>query len=94
MPLTNDQYDSIMLTYSQRRLDNLHLQEERREEAYTRIPELAALENEIQDASLAAAKRRVMGRSFHDDQKSLHQLIGQNKKKKEQLLVQAVYPAD
>ena len=94
MPLTNDQYDSIMLTYSQRRLDNLHLQEERREEAYTRIPELAALENEIQDASLAAAKRRVMGRSFHDDQKSLHQLIGQNKKKKEQLLVQAGYPAD
>lgn len=94
MPLTNDQYDSIMLIYSQRRLDNLHLQEERREEAYTRIPELAALENEIQDASLAAAKRRVMGRSFNDDQKSLHQLIEQNKKKKEQLLVQAGYPAD
>lgn len=94
MPLTNAQYDSIMLTYAERRLENARLQEARRDEAYSRIPELAEIERTISDASLAAARRRVTGTGSADDGKALHALIENQRRRRISLLEEHGFPAD
>ena len=94
MPLTNSQYDSIMYAYSERRMANARLQEARREEAYTRIPELADIERSVSEASLAAARRRIAGDYTEEDRERLHQYIEEQHRHRIRLLEEHGFPAD
>lgn len=60
MSIKNSQYDEIMRDYNRRQLHNKHLQDEHIEEAYTRIPRLAEIDQEISSLSLKKA-RSILG---------------------------------
>ena len=58
MPLQNFQYDTIMREYSRRQSEVQRALEERRKEAYTRVPRLLEIDQEV--ASLSARKARAL----------------------------------
>lgn len=58
MALQNFQYDTIMREYSRRQSEVQRALEERRKEAYTRVPRLLEIDQEI--ASLSARKARAL----------------------------------
>mgnify|MGYP000990666073 CR=1 FL=1 len=58
MPLQNYQYDTIMREYSRRQSEVQRALEERRKEAYTRVPRLLEIDQEV--ASLSARKARAL----------------------------------
>ena len=95
MPLTNAQFDSIMDSYSQRRLANYRIQEARREEAYQKIPELAEIDNAISGASLTLARHKLRGTDDSiQDMAAYYRSIEENKERRLQLLQEHGYPAD
>ena len=60
MSLTKEQHDSIMYHYEQKQARRRRLLEQRRQEAYSAVPEYARLETEIPSA---AVSRRIIWRS-------------------------------
>ena len=91
MPLTNSQFDQVMLEYSERRLANTRIQEARREEVYRQIPEMSAIDDAISSASVDAAKKRLAG-GDRTDLASYHALIREKKDRRAALLEQNGYP--
>ena len=56
MGITNAQYDAVMRVYEKRRIDNHHVEEERRRTAYEAIPELAQLDRAVASLSVEAVR--------------------------------------
>ena len=61
MILNNGQYNAILREYDSIRLQNQHIMKKRQQEAYTKIPALKAIEDELISNSVEAAKRSIMG---------------------------------
>lgn len=99
MPLTNQQYDTIMRGYDRRQYQNYRTQCVRREEIYEKIPRIREIEETISSCSLAHAQQLITVRESEPDRK--HQEILDDLKKhldllrleKEALLTAAGYPA-
>ncbi|MDO5134820.1 MAG: ATP-binding protein [Eubacteriales bacterium] len=92
MPLQNHQYDTIMREYSRRQSAARRALEERRREAFLRIPRLQEIDQEV--ASLSAAKVRALmggGESGLEDLKASISLLSQERTA---LLLSNGYPRD
>ncbi|MDO4338383.1 MAG: ATP-binding protein [Eubacteriales bacterium] len=92
MPLQNFQYDTIMREYHRRQTENRRNLEERRAEAYARLPRLREIDQEV--ASLSARKARSLlngAASGTADLKAAIALLGEERTA---LLLSNGYPAD
>lgn len=92
MGLNNTQYDAIMRRYSQRQSEGLRALEERRREAYAKIPELADIDREVSSLSVSCAKRLLDGETA--DLSRLRTQLRQYADRREQLLARHGFPAD
>ncbi len=92
MPLSNSQFDSLMRVYDQRQLNAQHEAEARRRELYESIPQLTEIDDEITSLSMNAARLLLSGDPSAKN--ALHGKIDLLKKRKEQLITEAGYPAD
>ena len=61
MALTNSQYEQIMRTYEQHRLDNEHRRRRRYADIEKKIPRIRELDDEISSLSLQQARRLLEG---------------------------------
>lgn len=85
------QYNKLLRSYEETRTRHLREQKERRESAYRALPELADLDRQIAESSVAAAKAALDG-----DSSALDTLAERNTQiaaKKKELLQSAGYPA-
>jgi DNA replication protein DnaC len=92
MSLRNDQYNQILREYDNRRLQNKHDLDRRREEAYSAVPELKALEEEMISLSAQSGRLALMGKP-----ESLLELKAKTfelKARQTELLIQNGYPTD
>ena len=62
MPLQNFQYDTIMREYSRRQAQSRHLLEQRTLEAYTKIPRLREIDDEVASLSADKVRRLLSGK--------------------------------
>ncbi len=92
MPLTNPQYDSIMRMYNRRQLRHRHEQEERRQEAYAKIPRLPEIDADI--ASISVQKARDMLNGGPNASLDLRAAIAELAEERTALLVSHGFPAD
>lgn len=92
MALTNTQYDAIMRQYEAIQTENRHLQEQRKAEAYGRLPQLSQIDGSISSLSVAHAKQLLMGDA--DALTELREKLAALRAQKAALLAQAGYPAD
>ncbi len=92
MPLQNSQYDAIMREYNRRQLKHRHTLEEHKQEAYTKIPRLLEIDQEIAAISLRAIRSRLAGTDISDN--SYKDEITRIGKERTQLLTANGYPAD
>ncbi len=92
MPLTNQQYDSILREYEEKQNDSRRLQLARVSEIYEKIPEYEETDHAVSSVSVAHARRLLEGdgQALADLKQSLHALS----EKKRMLLLSAGYPAD
>lgn len=92
MPLSNQQYDSLMRRYERIRLANRHLEKERLSEVYRRIPEFEALDSSLGSFAVSRVKSLLDG----DDSvlAAVHESAIQVQSKKRALLVSAGFSAD
>ena len=92
MPLSNAQYDSIMRSYEERRIENRHIFEGRRDEVYDLIPEYRELDSRLGNLSVEQGKKLIQG-----DEGALHELrdkIAKIRERKQELLAEYGFPAD
>lgn len=92
MPQDDMHYARILRGYEETRNRRLHEQKLRREAVYKKLPELAALDRQIAESSVSAARAALDG-----DPAPLNQLKENNlriSEKKQQILTAAGYPAD
>ncbi len=92
MALKNDQYNQILREYDNRRLQNKHDLDCRLKEAYSLIPALKELEDEM--ISLSATSGRM---ALRGDDSSLMELKARTfelKAKKQELLILSGFPSD
>ena len=92
MSLTNAQYDEIMRGYQNRQLHNRHAAQQRREEAYRRIPQLKQIQDSISSTSVEAARCKLK-----DDMSGYHaamHTLTLLKEEKETLLKEFGYTSD
>ena len=61
MGITNSQYDAVMRVYEKRRIDNHHVEEARRKEAYEAIPELGQLDRAVASLSVETVRQSLAG---------------------------------
>ena len=61
MALTNSQYEQIMHTYEQHRLENEYRRRKRYADIEIKIPQIKELDNEISSLSLQQARRLLEG---------------------------------
>lgn len=92
MALKNDQYNQILRDYDSRRLANKHNLDHRIANAYSLIPELKDLEEEM--ISLSAESGRLALRGDNSALSSLKDKIAQLNKRKAELLMKEGFPAD
>lgn len=92
MALSNQQYESIMRGYEQTRDNNRHVQDERREEVYRRIPKFRLLEMEVGSISVSKAKCLLDGDEHALT--ALHDAIEQISRQKKELLTAGGFPTD
>lgn len=64
MALSNAQYDEIMRGYQNRQLRNRHLTQERLDTAYTNIPQLKSINDQIASLSVEAARKKLADDDF------------------------------
>lgn len=80
MPLQNFQYDTIMREYNRRQAENRRLLEQRRKEAYAKIPRLGEIDEEVAALSAAKARALINGReSGLEDLKASISLLSQER---------------
>lgn len=92
MPLTNQQYDSIIRNYEEKQNRNHRLLETRTQQIYAECPQYHELEGRIATVSVAYAKRLIDG-----DDTALLQMkeeLARLSSQKERLLLKNGYPAD
>lgn len=97
MQLSKEQYDSIMLEYSQTRDRHRHELEQRRRVVYARIPEYRALEAAVPDLVRSGVEeqlRRKTAQDAGDGDTAVRQKIRGITARKEQLLLSAGFPKD
>ncbi len=92
MALQNSQYDRIMRDYNRRQIENRRLQEERQQEVYARLPEMASLDAEIASVSADAVRRSLFGEN--DAGSSVGGRIRQIEERQKKLLLDNGYPED
>jgi DNA replication protein DnaC len=92
MALKNDQYNQILRDYDSRKLSNKHALDRRIEHAYSLIPELKTIEEDI--ITLSARSGRMALRSNESSLDELKVKINELNAKKEALLTRAGLPAD
>lgn len=92
MALTNSQYDQIMRTYEQHRLENEYRQRRRYREICGQIPQFKELDDEISALSLRHARRLLEGDNFALG--ALKEKIHGLSQKKLALLRENGYPSD
>ena len=92
MALTNSQYDQIMRTYEQHRLENEYRRRRRYADIEKKIPQIKELDDEISRLSLQQARRLLEGDESALDtlKKKIHALS----QKKLALLRENGYPSD
>jgi len=61
MSLSRVQYDAVMRIYDKRQIRNNRIMQERKKEAYTKIPELAAIDRETADKAVERLRRSLFG---------------------------------
>ena len=92
MALNNSQYDTILRVYEQKQLHNRNILDKRQQTVYNSVPEINLLNQQISSLSVKQARRLLEG-----DEKALLELREQIRllsKQKEELMVQAGFPAD
>ena len=92
MPLQNYQYDTIMREYSRRQAVNRRTQEEHQAEAYSKIPRLREIDEEV--ATLSARKARALITRQESGLEDLKNDIALLAQERTALLLSAGYPAD
>ncbi len=92
MALKNDQYNQILREYDYRRLQNKHDLDRRIAQAYSLIPELKLLEEEL--ISLSAESGRMALRGDDSDLRALKSKLQDLYLRKKQLLADHHLPAD
>lgn len=90
--LKNDQYNQIIREYDSRRFQNKHALDKRVEEAYARLPQLKALEEEL--ISLAAESGRMALRGDDSGLKCLKEKSALLKERQKELLTRNGFPSD
>ena len=65
MGITNEQYDAVMRVYDRRRMDNHHVEEDRRGNAYRQIPELGSLDRAVAFSAVENVRRSLSPMSVH-----------------------------
>ena len=65
MGITNEQYDAVMRVYDRRRMDNHHIDEDRRRTAYSRIPDLAGIDRAVALSAVENVRRALSPMSVH-----------------------------
>ena len=92
MALNNSQYDTILRTYEQKQLHNRNLLDKRQQNVYNKVPEVGLINQQISSLSVKQARKLLEG-----DEHALSELREQVRllsKQKEDLMVQAGFPAD
>ena len=92
MPLSNAQYDEIMRGYNQRQIRNKHITSKRINEAYTKCPQLKAIDDAIAKASVAQARKLLEGDS--NALNALKKEVADYHDKRQELLASLGYPDD
>lgn len=92
MPLQNFQYDTIMREYNRRQAKNRRTLEEHQREAYTRLPRLREIDDEV--ATLSAAKARSLINRQDSGMEDLKASISLLSQERTALLVSNGYSAD
>ena len=92
MPLSNEQYDSIMRSYEDKRRNDRYLMKKHIEQIYSTIPEYKQIDDSVSSISVMQGMKLLNGDStaLADLKKQLATLASQ----KQQLLVSAGYSAD
>lgn len=93
MTLSKKQFEDIMNGYAARRRENLYRQQQRKDEIYTVIPEIRAIDEKIAHISLDTA-RYMLFHPGEDKKDELHRQIYGLSMDKIDLLVRHGYPAD
>ena len=92
MALNNSQYDTILRTYEQKQLHNRNILDKRQQNVYNKVPEVQLINKQISSLSVKQARKLLEG-----DENALSELRQQIQllsKQKEDLMVQAGFPAD
>ena len=92
MALTNEQYDRIQREYSRKIVRDRDRQQERIQDAFTRIPELKHMVDTIADLALAQAKAMLAG-DFKEAERLKHQ-ARDLREEKEVLMISHRLPPD
>lgn len=92
MPLTPEQYNSIMQQFDRRRRDNRYALEQRTQEIYKKIPQIEIINNSISSLSIDAARKRLSGIPANIDK--LQSDISDLANRRKSLLIMNGYPAD
>ncbi len=92
MALTKAQYDSIIREYENRRTQNFHEQNRRKEQIYHSIPEYKLLEDQIASASVSRAKALIDGTD--ESVSDYRRMVADINNRKKHLLKKHGYPAD
>ncbi len=92
MAMNNAQYEAIMRTYDQTRMEHKRMQHKRTLEVYDKIPAFQKLDQQVPSVSASYARARIMGEnaSLSELQKELSNIAIE----KETLLVQNGFPKD
>ena len=91
MALSREQYDRLMLEYSQCRDRHRHELARRKSRIYAQIPEYRRLDQLVSDLSVQDLDSRLFGGTVQED---LSAQLREYAQKKRALLIQAGYPAD
>lgn len=92
MPLTNTQYDRIFRQYEEKQRISRLETEQRHAAVYERVPQFRELEDTAASLSVAQGKKLLSG--DNDALETLRYDLARLKEKKEQLLLEAGFPAD
>lgn len=71
MGITNSQYDAVMRVYEKRQIDNHHVEEARRKEAYRAISGLGELDVEVASLSVETLRKSLAGKASGSSEETL-----------------------
>ena len=92
MPLTNAQYEELVRSYDLKRQYARESLERRRSEIYRAVPAVQAVDQEIAETGVRAAKDRILGSGY--DPAVLKEKLSALSEERARMLQQAGYPED